>query len=151
MRRQTPPGIRTLRALGILAVALVLAACGDSQEPVSATRADAVAAYVELDDDRFLADDFIDPLTKAREGDPSSPAGFLHGLRSMDVVRDTSGKFVTRLIFQADATEADRARIADRSLELGLGEPDWLSRTDSWPDCVGEPDCDLVGDSPSLP
>jgi hypothetical protein len=69
----------------------------------------------------------------------------------MDVVRDTSGTFAVRLIFQADATEADRARIADRSLESGLGEPDWLDKADMWPDCVGKPDCDLVGDSPSLP
>jgi len=105
----------------------------------------------ELDDDLIVADQFLDALTKARDGDQASPSGFLQGLHADFVVRDASGTFGVGLIFQGDATEADRARIADRSLELGLGEPDRLNKTDIWPDCVGEPDCDLVGDSLSLP
>jgi len=37
-----------------------------------------------------------------------------------------------------------REIVRDRALAEGLDEPIWLGLDDEWPDCAGEPNCQLV-------
>ena len=150
-RRDRPEAMPVRLAAIAVAFAIALSSCSDDGPVGAATQRNAVAAYVALDADRGVADDLSHALTRARDNEPSSPAGSIQGLRSWSRVRDETGITGTRLIFQANATEADRALLAAHARELGLGEPIWLGRADLWPDCDDEPDCDKVGDSESLP
>ncbi|MEM7142279.1 MAG: hypothetical protein AAF548_14745 [Actinomycetota bacterium] len=132
-------------------VAALCAACSADASPGPATEIDAVAAYVVLDEDGSLASGLMDDLTLARQGEPSSPAGFVPGIRASFQALDSESVFGVRLVFQSSATTSDRLELARRANELGLGDPIWLSRSDPWPDCAGEPDCDDVGESEALP
>ena len=130
----------------LLFLVVATAACGGDAAAGEATASNATAAYVILDEDAFVADDFLDPLTKAPAGEPSTPAGFIPGLRSTSVVRDLEGVFGVRIVFQTEVGVADRDLLFRRSQSLGLSLI-WLGPDDRWPDCLGEADCQRVSEA----
>ena len=129
---------------GLALLVLCAAACAGMSEG-EANAADAKGAYVTLDADAFVADGYLDPLTKATIGEASTPAGFIPGLRSTSVVRDAQGVFGVQIVFQEDATAAHRDRLRGRATSLGLSIT-WLGPDDRWPDCLEE-GCPLVSDA----
>jgi len=145
-------GVRALTLYsGLVAVAVLAVGCGaDEIAAGEASNENAIAAYVSLDPDSRVASALTTDLTMVGQGDLSSPAGFFRGLRGSTRVKESDGRFGTRLIFQSDVTTANRDRIARQASSLDL-EVVWLGPNEFWPDCVGETDCDLVRDTPSLP
>ena len=138
--------------IGVLCGALLVAtSCGAEIAEGEANIENAIAAYVWLADDPFDADELFDPVTKAVDGEPRSPAGFTRGLRSASAVTDRSrGGFGLQLVFQSDSSGEDRAVLERKVAALGLSVV-WLGHADECPYCVGIDDCFRVGDTPSLP
>ena len=116
-RRDRPEAMPVRLAALAGAFAIALSSCSDDGPVGAATQRNAVAAYVALDDDHGVAVDLSHALTRARDNEPSSPAGFIQGLRSSSRVRAETGITGTRLIFQANATEADRVLLAAHARE----------------------------------
>jgi len=136
---------------GLLAAAVLAVGCGSDEIAAGeASNENAIAAYVSLHPVSRVASALTTDLTMTPDGELSTPAGFFPGLRASFSTKEPDGTFGTRLIFQSDVTTANRDRIARQASSLDL-EVVWLGPNDFWPDCLGESDCDLVKDSPSLP
>jgi len=137
--------------LMFVAVAAVVGGCGNEIAAGEATAENAIAAYVTLSADRSAATDLLNDVTMAGPGEPSSPAGFYPGVRAAFVVVEVDQDYGLAIVFQADVTAQDRELVALKTIDAGLGPLTWLGHLDYWPDCQGEDDCYLVGDTPTLP
>lgn len=132
--------------LTVFLVALLFAASSCSAAPDQpADPTNAVAAYIHVSDDRFEQDAVLDPIAHAGPGEPSSPAGFIPGLRLAGSQRALDGIYGWEFIFQADVTETQRLHFAGRAEALDL-EVIWLSPVDEWPWCAGEADRGMTVD-----
>lgn len=105
------------------------------------------AIYVDLATDDFArADQLLDPITKAEQGEPSGPAGFLPGITAVFSVQDVEGTMGLRIIFSSGRADADVTRVVEGVRDLDL-EPVVLLDDEFWPDCVGEADCETVAET----
>ena len=133
----------------VLAVAVVVlvSTCRSTVSPPGATNA--VASYVHVGTDRE-AQEVLETLTKARLGEPSEPAGFIRGLRSVSARRATDGVYGWEVIFQSDISNEERLGFQSRAAGAGL-RVIWLGPDDQWPYCSGEDDCQRVNQSGNFP
>jgi len=133
-----------MRNYGIVVVliALVAAACGS--EPWQGGLEGAPAAYVNLSEDRIVASEQFIHLS-SKSGVRSGPNEFLPGIIAVLVgFDDRTDMRGIRMEFADSAPDSTREIVRDRALAEGLDEPIWLGLDDEWPDCAGEPNCQLV-------
>jgi len=130
------------RRIVVVCIALVVAACGS--EPWQGGLAGAPAAYVDLSEDRDEAGELMIHLV-SETGVRSTPFGFQNGIiAAIPRLDERKGVWGVRMEFADGAPDSTREIVRDRALAEGLDEPIWLGLDDEWPDCAGEPNCQLV-------
>lgn len=133
----------------LIAVLLLAGGCGRSDD-VPADATNAVAAYVGVSAEVLVHSETFEPLAMAKEGEPSEPAGFIRGLRSVSRRWASDGVYGWAVIFQSDITEVQRLNFESRARSLGLSVI-WLNPDDRWPHCADQPECRRVRQSGAYP
>ena len=130
----------------MLFLSAITSACGDgfrddyTQGPFSYVNS--LAAYVRFPEGVQNTVDVVDAVTKAREGEASTPAGFIPGLWSAGAARNSeTGRYGFELIFLANSTASQRAVLDVRVAEAGY-EVVWIGLDDEWPHCAGTKECE---------
>jgi hypothetical protein len=132
------------RLLAVVVLAAALAACSSTDGPADPTNA--VTAYVDVSEDRWEQDSVVEQRTRARDGEPSEPAGFLRGLRPPGTGQAQDGVSGWESIFQSNITQPRRLNVEARVSEIELHVV-WLNGNDEWPYCIGVDDCQRVKES----
>jgi len=126
----------------VLLSALVVTACGS--EPWQGGLEGAPAAYLNLSADRDVTERLQIHLS-SETGVSEGPHAFIPGIIAVLIGFDkTTEVWGIRMEFADGAPDSTREIVRDRALAEGLDEPIWLGLDDEWPDCAGEPNCQMV-------
>lgn len=132
--------MRVILTAALACVPAVVSGCtsGDPDEAVA-------GAYVFLDEDAFVAEEFWTPLVVCVDDPPCDASGSLPGIALVLRTRHYDEGWGIQVVFDPELSSEETSTVVQRLIRrasaTGVAPWTFLRPTDRWPSCDGDEDC----------